>query len=64
MDGENIPGEEIAAAVALGASVIEHLSTVSGIAVVWSVADGVLSCYDCFPMMGCLASFSNFKLGC
>ena len=36
MDGENIPNEEIAAAVAVGASVIEHWSTVSGIAVVWS----------------------------
>ena len=36
MDGEHIPDEEIAAAVAVGASVIEHWSTVSGIAVVWS----------------------------
>ena len=37
MDGENITDEEIAAAVAVGASVIEHWSTVSGIiAVVWS----------------------------
>ena len=35
MDGENIPDEEIAPAVAVGASVIEHLFTVSGIAVVW-----------------------------
>ena len=36
INGENIPDEEIAAAVAVGASVIEHWSTVSGIAVVWS----------------------------
>ena len=37
MDGENIPDEEIAAAVAVGASVIEHRPTVVfGIAVVWS----------------------------
>ena len=40
MDGENIllPDEEIAAAAAVGASVIEHWSTVivSGIAAVWS----------------------------
>ena len=34
MDGENIRDEEIAAAVAVGASVIEHWSTVSGVAVV------------------------------
>ena len=37
MDGKNIPDEEIAAAAgAVGASVIEHWSTVSDIAVVWS----------------------------
>ena len=36
MDDENIPDEEIAAAVAVGASVVEHWSTVSGIAAVWS----------------------------
>ena len=36
MDGENIPDEEISAAVAVGASVIEHWSIVSSIAVVWS----------------------------
>ena len=36
MNGENILDEEISAAVAVGASVIEHWSTVSGIAVVWS----------------------------
>ena len=36
MDGENIPDEEIAAAVAVGASVIEHWFTVFGSAVVWS----------------------------
>ena len=36
MDGENIPDEEIAAAVAVEASVFELLSPVSGIAVVWS----------------------------
>ena len=36
IDGENMPDEEIAAAVAVGASVIEHRPTVSGIAVVWS----------------------------
>ena len=36
MDVENIPDEEIAAAVAVGASGIEHWSTLSGIAVVWS----------------------------
>ena len=36
MDGENIPVEEISAAVAVGVRVIEHRSTVvSGIAVVW-----------------------------
>ena len=38
IDGENIPNEKIAAAVAVGASVIEHWSTVSGIAVVWLMA--------------------------
>ena len=48
MDGENVPGEEIAAAVAAGASVIENWLTVS----LWSgLADGVLSCYDRYPMM-------------
>ena len=37
VDGENIPGEEIAAAaVAVEASVIEHWLTISGIALVWS----------------------------
>ena len=36
VDGENIPDEDIAVAVAVGASVIEHWSTVSGIAVFWS----------------------------
>ena len=36
MDGENIPDEEIAAAGAAGASVIEHRCIVSGIAVVCS----------------------------
>ena len=36
MDGENIPDEEIAAAVAVGAGAIKHWPTVSGIAVVWS----------------------------
>ena len=36
MDAENKLDEEIAAAVAVGASVIEHGSTVCGIAVVWS----------------------------
>ena len=36
MDGKNIPDEEIAAAGAVGASMIEHWSTVSDIAVVWS----------------------------
>ena len=36
MDGENIPDEEISAAVTFGASVIEHWPTVSGIAVIWS----------------------------
>ena len=37
MYGENIPDQEISAAVAVGASVIEHLFTVvSGIALVWS----------------------------
>ena len=69
MDGENITDEDIAAAaVAVGASVIEHWSTtVSGIAVLWSIiADGFVSCYDCYPMMRyyrCPTSFSNFKLG-
>ena len=32
IDGERIPDEEITAAVAVGASVIEHWSTVFGIA--------------------------------
>ena len=42
IDGENIPDEEIAATVAVGASVIEHWYTASGIAVVWSgLADDV-----------------------
>ena len=36
MDGENLPDEEIAAAVTVGASVLEHLSAVFGIAVIWS----------------------------
>ena len=36
MDGENISEEEIAGAVAVGASVIEHWSTIFSIAVVWS----------------------------
>ena len=37
MDSENVPGEEIAAAEAVGASVVEHWFTVvCGIAVVWS----------------------------
>ena len=35
-DRENIPEEEIAAAVAIGASVVEDWSTVLGIAVVCS----------------------------
>ena len=36
MDGDNIPDEEIEAAMAVGTSLIEQWSTVSGIAVVWS----------------------------
>ena len=36
IDGENILDEETATAVAVGVSVIEHWSTVSGIAAVWS----------------------------
>ena len=36
MDDEDIPDEKIVAAVAVGASIIEHWSTVSGIATVWS----------------------------
>ena len=36
VDAENIPDADIAVAVAVGASVIEHWSTVSGIAVFWS----------------------------
>ena len=36
MDGENIPDDEILAAVVVGASVIELWPTVSGIVVVWS----------------------------
>ena len=36
MDDENIPDDEIAAAVAVEARVFELWSTVSGIAVVWS----------------------------
>ena len=37
MDGENIlTDEEITAAVAIGASVIKHWSTVFDIAVVWA----------------------------
>ena len=37
MDSENIPDDEIAAAGAVGTSVIEHwLTVVSGIAGVWS----------------------------
>ena len=35
MDDENISDEEIAAVVAVEASVLEHWSTVSGIAAVW-----------------------------
>ena len=41
MDGENIPDEEITAAVAVGASLIEHWSTISVIAVV-GLADGLV----------------------
>ena len=42
MDGENIPNEEIAPAVAVGASVIDHWYPAS----LWSgLADGVVSCY-------------------
>ena len=36
MDSENIPDQEIAAAVAVRASVIEYWFAVSGIAVVWA----------------------------
>ena len=36
MDDENIPDEEIAAEVAVGASAIEHWPAVFGVAVVWS----------------------------
>ena len=64
MDGENIPDEEIAAAVvAVGASVIEHWSTLYPASLWPGVADGVTSCYDCYLMTGCPASFSYFKLG-
>ena len=62
MDGENIPDEEIAAAVTVGASVIEHWSSLYPTSLWSCLADGVLSCYDCYPMIGCPASFSNFKL--
>ena len=65
MDGENTPDHEIAAAMAVGASVFEQYwsTVVPGIiAVVWSgLADGVVSCYDCYPMMGCPALFSKFE---
>ena len=57
MDGEDIPDEDITATVAVGASVIELWSTVSGIAVVCSLADGMGSCYGCYPIMGYLALF-------
>ena len=60
--GENIPDEEIAAAVAVRASVFELCPLYP--ASLWSgLADGVISCYDCYPIMGCPASFSNFELG-
>ena len=36
MNGENIPDEEMAALVTVGANAIEHWSTVTGIAAVWS----------------------------
>ena len=68
MDGENIPDEEITAAVAVGASVIEHWSTLYP-ASLWSGlagCGGVLSCYRAIPgtiIMGYPAPFSNFKLG-
>ena len=65
MDGKNIPDEEIAAAEAFGASVIEHWSTLYP-ASLWSgLADGVIinSSYDYHPMIGCSASSSKFKLG-
>ena len=62
MDSDNIPDEEMAAAVAVGASMIEDWSTVP--ASLWSgLTDGVVSCHDCYPIMGCPASFSNFKPG-
>ena len=63
MDSENIPDEEIAAAGAVGASVIEHLLLYP--VSLWSgLADGIVSCYgyDRYPVMGCPASFSNFQL--
>ena len=67
MDDENIPDEEIAAAVVVGASVIEHWSTVFGV-VVWSgLTDGIVRFYgygyDCYPMMGRPASFFKFQTG-
>ena len=65
MDGENIPDEDIAAVGAVGAIVIEHCRSTLYPASLWcGLADGVVGCCDCCPMMGCPASFSNFKLGC
>ena len=56
IDGENIPDEEIAAAVAVGLSVFELCSGPLYPASLWSgLADGVVSCNDCYPVMGCPA---------
>ena len=62
MDGENIPDDEIAAAVAVGASMLSTGTLYP--ASLWSgLADGVVSCYDYYPMMRCLASFFKFQTG-
>ena len=63
MDGENVPDEENVAALAVGASVIERWSTLYPALLGSGLADDFVSCYDCYPMVGCPASFSKFELG-
>ena len=64
IDGETMLDEEIVAAVAVGASVFELWSTVSGIAVVWFLlADGVVSCYRLLHDDGVSRLIFKFQTG-
>ena len=63
IDGENIPNKEIAVAAAVGAKACLSSSPLYP-ASLWSgLADDIISWYgyDCYPMMRCPASFSNFR---